>query len=72
MVQRSSKHLRAQKSGRERDFGICQICGRINKPEGHHVIDYQYGGNATTDNIVTLCHKCHKEVHRGKVDLIRF
>lgn len=72
MAQRSSDHVRAQKYGRERDSGICQICGSQHKPEGHHVIDYQYGGNATTDNIVTLCHDCHKEVHRGKVDLVRF
>ena len=72
MSGRSSEHLKAQKSGRERDGGVCQICGRIHNPEGHHVIDYQYGGGAVNDNIVTLCRDCHKEVHRGTMDLVRF
>ena len=72
MKKRNSAHQRAQKEGRVRDCNVCQICGRIHNPEGHHIIDYQYGGGATKENIVTLCRNCHKEVHRGTLDMVRF
>lgn len=69
---RSSDHIRAQREGRERDMYVCQICGSSNHTEGHHMIDYQYGGAADSDNIITLCHKHHRDVHNGIIDLFRF
>lgn len=72
MAKRNSSHCRAQQQGKARDLYICQACGSTINPEGHHIIDYQYGGNADADNIVTLCHVCHKQVHRGKLDLVKF
>ncbi len=69
MGKRDASHVRAQKEARIRDGGICQICGSRNHPEGHHVQDYQFGGRANTDNMVTLCRDCHKKVHRGKMDI---
>ena len=72
MEKRGAEHLLVQKKGRERDGGVCQICGNVHDPEGHHLIDYQYGGAASVDNIVTLCRDCHKEIHRGGLDLISF
>lgn len=72
MTKRNSAHLRAQKEGKERDGYVCQICGSKNHVEGHHIVDYQYGGKASADNIVTLCHDCHKDVHRGKLDIMIF
>ncbi len=66
---RDGSHIAAQKQGRKRDQGICQICGSKKHPEGHHVVDFQFGGEANADNIVTLCRKCHKDVHRGKMDI---
>ena len=53
-------------------YGACCVCGSKERPEGHHVIEYQYGGAATIDNIVTLCQKCHKQVHRGNIDIMKF
>lgn len=72
MANRGYEHLNAQKKGKERDLFICQICGSSDQVEGHHIIDYQYGGAADMDNIITLCQKCHKEVHRGAINLIKF
>ena len=69
---RSSAHLKAQKAGKERDLYTCQICGSTIHPEGHHIIEYQYGGAPDSDNIVTLCDKCHDAVHRGDVTLVKF
>lgn len=69
MTKRNSAHTTAQKAGRQRDNGVCQICGSRNHPEGHHTFDYQYGGAPTINNIVTLCHSCHRKVHNGKMDV---
>lgn len=71
MSSRPSAHIRAQKAGKERDNYTCQICGSKLNPEGHHVIEYQYGGAATPNNIVTLCSKCHDAVHRGDITLMK-
>lgn len=72
MEKRDSRHYMAQKMGKARDLGACQICGSKCSPEGHHIIDYQFGGAADADNIITLCQKCHKQVHRGMIDIVKF
>ncbi len=68
---RSSAHKYAQRAGRERDGNVCQICGSNNHVEGHHIIDYQFNGAALADNIISLCHRHHKEVHDGKIDILK-
>ncbi len=68
---RSSAHTRAQKAGRERDHNRCQICGSKDHVEGHHILDYQFGGAANSDNIIALCHKHHNDVHNGKIDIMK-
>lgn len=69
---RSVAHTRAQKAGRERDRNICQICGSTDHVEGHHIIDYLFSGVANIDNIISLCHKHHNDVHRGRIDVMKF
>lgn len=71
-MNRSSAHTTAQRKGRERDLFTCQLCGSKTNAEGHHMIDYSFGGAADTDNIVTLCHDCHRDVHDGRIDLFKF
>ena len=71
MAAREREHCVAQKKGKERDLYTCQICGSTEDVEGHHILNYQFGGAASLDNIVTLCRKCHKQVHRGKIDIIK-
>lgn len=69
---RSAEHIRAQKYGKVRDEYTCQVCGSQNNVEGHHIIDLQFSGAATFDNIISLCHECHKAVHSGKINLFKF
>ena len=71
-MKRDSSHLRAQRSGKERDLYTCQICGSTQHTEGHHIFDFFFGGAADDDNIVTLCHDCHQNVHRGIINLFKF
>lgn len=68
---RSSAHTRAQKEGRERDRNTCQICGSNDHVEGHHIIDHQFSGAANIDNIISLCHKHHNDVHNGRIDIMK-
>lgn len=70
--QRESCHQVVQKKGKNRDLHTCQVCGSMIQPEGHHIINYQFGGAANVDNIITLCQKCHKAVHRGAIDIVKF
>ena len=58
---RPAAHTRAQKAGRLRDDHV----------EGHHIIDFAFGGAATADNIISLCHKHHKDVHDGKINILK-
>ena len=69
---RPSAHTRAQKVGRERDRNRCQICGSSHGVEGHHILDFCFGGAAHKDNIVSLCHKHHRDVHNGRIDILKF
>ena len=72
MGKRSAAHIRAQKNGKIRDNYTCQVCGSKEKVEGHHIIDHQFCGAAKKDNIISLCHECHKKAHNGKLDLFKF
>ncbi len=72
MANRSAAHTRVQRAGRERDLNTCQICGSRDKVEGHHIIDHQFAGAANVDNIISLCHNCHIDVHKGKINLFKF
>lgn len=69
---RSAAHTRAQRQGRVRDGNICQVCGSGNHVEGHHIIDHQFNGAPSIDNIIALCRKHHKDVHRGLIDIFKF
>ncbi len=71
MAKRSSAHIKAQREGRVRDLGTCQICGSQQNVEGHHIIDHQFYGSANAENIVTLCHECHTRVHKGLISLLK-
>lgn len=71
-MKRDSTHTKAQRDGRKRDLYTCQVCGSTDQTEGHHIIDFIFGGAADKDNIITLCHDCHANVHRGIIDLFKF
>ena len=71
-MKRSSAHVTAQRKGKIRDWHTCQICGSKTHTEGHHLFDFFFGGSSDIDNIITLCHDCHKQVHKGLIDLFKF
>ena len=52
-----------------RDQHKCQHCGKSNTILNvHHIESKQTGGNSP-DNLITLCEKCHKAYHKGKIKL---
>ncbi len=71
-MKRGPEHTKVQRAGKERDLYTCQICGSTDHTEGHHLLDFSFGGAANEDNIMTLCHNCHSNVHRGLIDLFKF
>ena len=53
-----------------RDGYKCQCCKgkhKDSKLEVHHIIFRSRGGSDEADNLVTLCHTCHKALHEGKI-----
>lgn len=65
--------VETRKAAKERDNYVCQICGSRDHPEGHHIFEYASdGGASNSENIITLCKKCHRKVHEGKIDLFAF
>jgi N6-L-threonylcarbamoyladenine synthase len=52
-----------------RDNHICQYCKKNNVIlRVHHIVSRQTGGDRP-DNLITLCEKCHKKYHDGKIKL---
>lgn len=55
-----------------RDNYTCQICKgkhKNSKLEVHHIVFRSQGGSNTENNLITLCHTCHQDLHQGKVKL---
>ena len=53
----------------ERDHYTCAYCGQVGgKLNAHHIAPYAECPNLrySVDNGITLCEKCHKEVHRAR------
>ncbi len=53
-----------------RDEHTCQYCGKSKDTilNVHHIESRQTGGDRP-DNLITLCEKCHKDYHIGKIKL---
>jgi N6-L-threonylcarbamoyladenine synthase len=52
-----------------RDSHQCQHCGKSKvKLHVHHIESRMTGGDRP-DNLITLCDKCHREYHQGKIEL---
>lgn len=54
-----------------RDGYKCQCCKgkhKDSKLEVHHIIFRSQGGSDEADNLITLCHTCHKALHDGKIN----
>lgn len=72
---RSSDHIKAQNEGKKTDAFMCFFCNKVDlKNHGHHIILFSEGGSPSPDNIITLCPKCHRDYHAGRIilDIGRF
>lgn len=47
----------------ERDGWRCQQCGSRKNLEVHHLNARSRLGHDSLENLITLCHACHSEVH---------
>ena len=46
----------------ERDNGLCAVCGVYDaKWQADHILDLQFGGKDTLDNLQTLCRRHHTD-----------
>jgi len=52
-----------------RDNYTCQHCGTKEELNAHHIVQKIDGGTNTPKNGITLCQKCHDELHSGKWEL---
>jgi len=46
-----------------RDAWRCQLCGRPEKLEVHHIQSRSKLGDDTYENLITLCAECHRAAH---------
>lgn len=53
-----------KQKAKERDGFNCRNCGKRDwRLSVHHVKPLNHGGDDSLDNLVTLCGKCHDQVH---------
>lgn len=53
-----------------RDNYACQKCKKKSiKLEVHHIVFRSNGGTDSPENLITLCEKCHKNLHNGKFEI---
>jgi HNH endonuclease len=51
----------------ERDNWHCRHCNRNSQLHPHHVVFKSAGGSDELNNLLTLCAKCHRDVHEGRL-----
>jgi 5-methylcytosine-specific restriction endonuclease McrA len=49
----------------QRDGWRCQFCGSMTNLDVHHQQFRSHSGEDSDVNLVTLCKKCHEQVHFG-------
>jgi hypothetical protein len=42
---------------------VCELCKNRYGAEIHHVIPFCKGGSHALDNLIVLCHRCHRKLH---------
>ena len=52
----------------ERDGWRCQICGRTESLQVHHIQPRSLVGDDTAENLIALCATCHEKAHRQGKD----
>lgn len=63
------------KKTKERDHWECQRCGSRGGQKGdsilhaHHILPKSKGGEDRLDNLITVCHDCHEQIHGHPIPL---
>lgn len=65
------KQFDSQLCHRQKLGRICFACGGPGQCR-HHIVQIQHGGHNGPQNIVTLCHGCHEQIHPWLGDQSRF
>ena len=52
-----------------RDGYQCTQCKKKGELDAHHILWKEHGGKDTIENLITLCKRCHRKVHKGKLKL---
>jgi 5-methylcytosine-specific restriction endonuclease McrA len=52
-----------------RDDWKCRHCGRRDGLHPHHVSYQSAGGEHVENNLLTLCARCHGDIHDGRIKL---
>ena len=50
-----------------RDAYTCQLCRVYTQSPPHHVKYRSQGGDDCASNLITLCERCHGDVHNARV-----
>lgn len=53
-----------------RDNWHCRHCNSANGLDPHHVIFKSAGGKDVPNNLLTLCRKCHDDIHGRRLNLV--
>jgi 5-methylcytosine-specific restriction endonuclease McrA len=53
----------------ERDGWKCQLCGRRDQLQIHHLIQRSQSGPDCDENLIVLCSRCHDWLHSGRIEL---
>ena len=53
----------------ERDGWRCQFCGSMKELQVHHLQFRSHVGEDGEQNLITLCHACHEDLHNSKVSI---
>lgn len=52
-----------------RDDWRCRHCRNRNGLHPHHVVYQGHGGGDVLNNLLTLCWKCHRDIHEARLRL---
>lgn len=52
-----------------RDNWHCRHCNNQSGLHPHHVVFKSHGGEDLLTNLITLCAKCHRDIHDGRLKI---
>lgn len=67
--ERNWQRIRAQAFAR--DGYLCRVCQKNRPFDGHHVLARSLGGKDEIGNVISVCRRCHEDIH-GHVVKVRW